>query len=180
MVFFFKKKKHYSVVKFSNGSIGNFYLAHGNWLGDVISFYILSQKYWFNKLPGNIVLLKLLKKKNIFFNLSNKNKKIIFAKAAGTFCQLLEFVIDNNFCEILLPSGTKKIINTNTFVIAGRNNGLFNKFENPKKAGHLLIIGGKSMVRGVAKNPVDHPHGGRTKTNSPEVSPWGWVTKHGR
>jgi large subunit ribosomal protein L2 len=33
-------------------------------------------------------------------------------------------------------------------------------------------------VRGVAMNPIDHPHGGRTKTNKPEVSPWGWVTKH--
>jgi large subunit ribosomal protein L2 len=29
----------------------------------------------------------------------------------------------------------------------------------------------------VAMNPVDHPHGGRTKSNSPEVTPWGKVTK---
>jgi ribosomal protein L2 len=29
-------------------------------------------------------------------------------------------------------------------------------------------------------NPVDHPHGGRTKTNKPEVSPWGWVTKNNK
>jgi ribosomal protein L2 len=28
-------------------------------------------------------------------------------------------------------------------------------------------------------NPVDHPHGGRTKTVQPEVSPWGWVAKRG-
>jgi large subunit ribosomal protein L2 len=32
-------------------------------------------------------------------------------------------------------------------------------------------------VRGVAMNPVDHPHGGRTKSSSPEISPWGWVAK---
>jgi large subunit ribosomal protein L2 len=32
----------------------------------------------------------------------------------------------------------------------------------------------------VAMNPVDHPHGGRTKTNKPEVSPWGWVTKYNK
>jgi large subunit ribosomal protein L2 len=32
-------------------------------------------------------------------------------------------------------------------------------------------------VRGVAMNPVDHPHGGRTKTNSPEVTPWGKIAK---
>jgi ribosomal protein L2 len=28
-------------------------------------------------------------------------------------------------------------------------------------------------------NPVDHPHGGRTKTSQPELSPWGWVAKRG-
>ena len=35
----------------------------------------------------------------------------------------------------------------------------------------------KIMVRGVAKNPVDHPNGGRTKAKQPEKSPWGWVAK---
>jgi ribosomal protein L2 len=30
----------------------------------------------------------------------------------------------------------------------------------------------------VAMNPVDHPHGGRTKVSQPEVSPWGWVAKN--
>jgi large subunit ribosomal protein L2 len=35
-------------------------------------------------------------------------------------------------------------------------------------------------VRGVAQNPVDHPNGGRTKTNKPERSPWGWVAKKGK
>jgi ribosomal protein L2 len=29
-------------------------------------------------------------------------------------------------------------------------------------------------------NPVDHPHGGRTKTISPEVTPWGKIAKHNR
>jgi ribosomal protein L2 len=32
-------------------------------------------------------------------------------------------------------------------------------------------------VRGVAMNPVDHPNGGRTKSCSPELSPWGWIAK---
>jgi large subunit ribosomal protein L2 len=38
------------------------------------------------------------------------------------------------------------------------------------KAGTLKSFGKKSKVRGVAMNPVDHPHGGRTKTNQPEKS----------
>jgi len=32
-------------------------------------------------------------------------------------------------------------------------------------------------VRGVAMNPVDHPHGGRTNGGRPSVSPWGKLTK---
>jgi large subunit ribosomal protein L2 len=40
-------------------------------------------------------------------------------------------------------------------------------------ANNLKFKGKKPKNRGVARNPVDHPHGGRTKTNSPEVSPWG-------
>jgi large subunit ribosomal protein L2 len=48
---------------------------------------------------------------------------------------------------------------------------MFNKKIIYGKAGFLKFFGKKSKVRGVAKNPVDHPHGGNTKTNSPEVSP---------
>ena len=43
-----------------------------------------------------------------------------------------------------------------------------------------MVSGFKPKVRGVARNPVDHPHGGRTKTNQPEVSIWGWVAKRNK
>ena len=48
------------------------------------------------------------------------------------------------------------------------------------KAGRNRWLGVRPTVRGVAMNPVDHPHGGNTKTNSPEVSPWGWVAKRNK
>jgi large subunit ribosomal protein L2 len=74
---------------------------------------------------------------------------------------------------ISLPSGKEKLINSFTFASLGKcYNEEFN-LTCPGKAGSLLNRGLKSKVRGVAKNPVDHPHGGRTKTNKPEVSPWG-------
>lgn len=38
----------------------------------------------------------------------------------------------------------------------------------------------KISVRGVAMNPVDHPNGGRTKSNQPEKTPWGWIAKCGK
>lgn len=45
------------------------------------------------------------------------------------------------------------------------------KFSSPLKK--KLV----TKVRGVAMNPVDHPNGGRTKSKSPELSPWGWIAK---
>jgi ribosomal protein L2 len=37
------------------------------------------------------------------------------------------------------------------------------KLKNPAKAGFKVSLGNKTLSRGVAKNPVDHPHGGRNK-----------------
>jgi len=48
------------------------------------------------------------------------------------------------------------------------------------KAGINMNRGYRPTVRGVAKNPVDHPHGGRTKTNSPERTPWGKTAKYNK
>jgi large subunit ribosomal protein L2 len=46
-----------------------------------------------------------------------------------------------------------------------------------KKAGFSNLKGFRPKVRGVAKNPVDHPHGGRTKSIRLPLTPWGFVTK---
>jgi large subunit ribosomal protein L2 len=53
----------------------------------------------------------------------------------------------------------------------GRNSNIKNKRQFLTSAGTNVKKGFKSKVRGVAMNPVDHPHGGRTKTNNPEKSP---------
>ena len=47
------------------------------------------------------------------------------------------------------------------------------KYSIKGKAGIPINKGSKPIVRGVAMNPVDHPNGGRTKTNKPEKSIWG-------
>jgi large subunit ribosomal protein L2 len=51
------------------------------------------------------------------------------------------------------------------------------KHTTNTKAGHLKVYGKKSIVRGVAMNPVDHPHGGRTKSIRYPRTPWGKTTK---
>lgn len=65
---------------------------------------------------------------------------------------------------VKLPSGVRKIFSTLSLASEGENPINNNKLIKNNKAGYYSNFGRKSMVRGVAKNPVDHPHGGRTKT----------------
>lgn len=76
-----------------------------------------------------------------------------------------------------LPSGKEQKITLTARATLGRNSNLHHKREVTGKAGANRHKGIRPTVRGVAMNPVDHPHGGRTKTVQPEVSPWGWVAK---
>lgn len=95
----------------------------------------------------------------------------------GTFSQILESFTDFNLIKILLPSKNVKILSGWDFGYLGRNSQTNYVYNITGKAGTRVLFGSKPKVRGVARNPVDHPHGGRTKTNQPEVSIWGWIAK---
>lgn len=114
----------------------------------------------------------------IFFDLGKYNSKSNYIKSSGTFSQILQINKELGIILIKLPSGKKKYIPIDYLCTLGRNSNIFKKFLVVGKAGLNRNAGKNVTVRGVAMNPVDHPHGGRTKTNKPEVSPWGWVTKH--
>ena len=51
--------------------------------------------------------------------------------------------------------------------------------EQWKQAGKNRLMGIRPTVRGIAMNPVDHPHGGRSNGGIPSVTPWGLPTKCG-
>jgi len=103
-----------------------------------------------------------------------------YASANGSFCQILDSFLDFNLVKISLPSKQTKLLSGWNFVILGKNSQNDFKYNRLGKAGVNYILGKKPKVRGVARNPVDHPHGGRTKTNQPEVSIWGWVAKRNK
>ena len=111
-------------------------------------------------------------------NISNLKQKKKIASANGTFCQIINKIEDLNIIEIILPSKKKKKINSFFLTFIGKNLNLNWKYSIGGNFGYNFKLNIRQIVRGVAKNPVDHPHGGRTKTNKPEVSPWGWITKH--
>ena len=101
--------------------------------------------------------------------------KVCFARSAGTFCQILQK--SSNLIKVRLPSG--KIIDLLPSVY-----GTIGVLSNAKhnlvclgKAGRNRLLGKRPTVRGVAMNPVDHPHGGRTNGGRPSVTPWGIPTK---
>lgn len=143
---------------------------------------IASKSLKFLKLNlGTTTCLMLLAPLTLVFNLTSfKTTKIQYAKAAGVFCQIVEIDEEKNLVLVELPTKLKKWMNWLSTAITGRaSNALVNQ-EVYGKAGYRRLLGVRPTVRGVAMNPVDHPHGGRTKTSSPEVTPWGRVAKHNR
>lgn len=92
--------------------------------------------------------------------------------------KLLVFNKYNSYFIILLPSGIKKLFYYITTATIFNNQDFLiqKKFFKPN-AGFSKKLGFRSIVRGVAKNPVDHPHGGRTKSIKLPKTPWGLVTK---
>jgi large subunit ribosomal protein L2 len=100
------------------------------------------------------------------------------ARAAGTFVTLLKRV--GLFVVARLPSKEERFLALNNTAVVGKLSFNFQKIVKNLSAGSMRRRGLKSKVRGVAKNPVDHPHGGgegRTTAGRPSVSPWGVYTK---
>lgn len=154
-------------------------LVHGSMIGDFNKNLYFPNKYLKFLNYNNLTLIRFLNLNSIVSNVySKKNYKPSLASSNGTYCQILEHKISLNLVILKLPSDEKIILKNNLKCLIGRNSNINKKYEILGNFWKKFIFGKKPAVRGVAKNPVDHPHGGRTKTNKPEVSPWGWVTKN--
>jgi len=102
-------------------------------------------------------------------------------RAAGTYGQIIKKITSiPNYIEIKLPSGQFKFIHKECIATIGQVSNISHKYKKLKKAGQNRWKGIKPIVRGVAMNPVDHPHGGgqgKTSGGRPSVTPWGKLTK---
>lgn len=123
---------------------------------------------------GSIIELRKLPRFSVISNVSlTNNNRSVYAKSAGTYCFIDEILRELGLYIIKLPSGIRKVVNEDSVVRVGRNSNISQKYSVIGKAGSSIKKGVKQTVRGVAMNPVDHPNGGRTKTNKPEKSLWG-------
>lgn len=102
---------------------------------------------------------------------------IQYIRAAGSRAKILRMDSRISTSLILLPSGVRKIFSMYGLGSDGTVALPSAKKMKNNKAGAIRQRGRKSIVRGVAMNPVDHPHGGRTKAIAHPRTPWGTTAK---
>ena len=158
---------------------------------NIKSFFIIS--------PENLKINQYIKTgKNIDFNIGNSlpisdipvgskihnislrpNSEGSLARSAGTYAELIQNY-NNKYAKIKLNSGQIKLILSSCYATLGIVSNINHNKINFKKAGRSRWLNKRPHVRGVAKNPVDHPHGGgegKTSGGRPSVSPKGFITK---
>ena len=107
------------------------------------------------------------------------NQGALYARSAGTYCQILQSAT-SKYVRLKLPSGSQRLFSPlakATYGILGREE---HNQRNLEKAGRNRWLNIRPTVRGVAMNPVDHPHGGgqgKTKGGRPSVTPNSRPTK---
>lgn len=109
------------------------------------------------------------------------NKKSQISRSAGTFSQLIEKT--SNYARIKLSSGEHRKLSINCLATIGIVSNELHILTSIGKAGRSRWLSKRPKVRGVAMNPIDHPHGGgegKTSGGRTSVTPWGKPTKNGK
>ena len=100
-------------------------------------------------------------------------------RSAGCFARIVKKT--TNHCVLELNSSSRRIVLSNyCSATIGRVSNRFFSFKKLWKAGQRRNLNFRPIVRGVAKNPCDHPHGGgegKKSSNRISRSPWGRLNK---
>jgi len=129
--------------------------------------------------PGNTIPLSSMPVGTIVHNVEMKpGKGGQIARSAGAYVQYVGR--DQGYAIIRLNSGETRLVHGSCLATVGAVSNPDNSNTNMGKAGRNRWLGRRPSVRGVAMNPVDHPHGGgegRTSGGRHPVTPWGKPTK---
>ena len=129
--------------------------------------------------PGNAMPLKSMPVGTIVHNVELKPLKGgQIARSAGAYAQLVGR--DSGYAQVRLMSGELRMVHQDCLATVGAVSNQDHMNINLGKAGRSRHMGRRPSVRGVAMNPVDHPHGGgegRTSGGRHPVTPWGKPTK---
>ncbi|GIL37769.1 50S ribosomal protein L2 [Roseiterribacter gracilis] len=129
--------------------------------------------------PGNAMPLRSMPVGTIVHNVELRpGKGGQLARSAGTYAQLVGR--DSGYAQLKLTSGELRTVRGECMASVGAVSNPDNSNQSLGKAGRNRWKGIRPHVRGVAMNPVDHPHGGgegRTSGGRHPVTPWGKGTK---
>ena len=129
--------------------------------------------------PGNAMPLKNIPVGTVVHNVELKvGKGGQIARSAGTYVQLVGK--DQGYAQLRLSSGELRMVRGECMATIGAVSNPDQQNVSLGKAGRQRWLGMRPHVRGVAMNPIDHPHGGgegRTSGGRHPVTPWGKPTK---
>ena len=129
--------------------------------------------------PGNAMPLRGMPIGTIVHNVELKPEKgAQMARSAGAYAQLVGR--DAGYAQVRLGSGELRMVLDGCMATVGAVSNPDHMNQNLGKAGRVRHMGFRPHVRGVAMNPVDHPHGGgegKTSGGRHPVTPWGKPTK---
>jgi large subunit ribosomal protein L2 len=129
--------------------------------------------------PGNAMPMANMPVGTIVHNVElKKGRGGQLARSAGTYCQLVGK--DAGYAQLKLSSGELRLVPAECLATVGAVSNPDNQNTVVGKAGRQRWLGHRPVVRGVAMNPVDHPHGGgegKSSGGRHPVTPWGKPTK---
>ncbi len=163
-----------ALVKYEDGTLSYILAPQRLKAGDVV---ISGEKV--DVKPGNAMPLKNIPVGTIIHNVELKaGKGGQLARSAGTYLQLVGR--DQGYAQLKLPSGELRMVRGECMATIGAVSNPDKSNVVISKAGRNRWLGKRPSVRGVAMNPIDHPHGGgegRTSGGRHPVTPWGKPTK---
>nr|QYC61828.1 ribosomal protein L2 [Paralia sulcata] len=131
---------------------------------------------------GNSLPIENIPVGSFIYNISIKyNFNSQISRSAGTYSQLIEKT--PKYARIKVSSGEQRLVSLKCFATIGIVSNDEKFLTSIGKAGRSRWLNKRPHVRGVAMNPVDHPHGGgegKTSGGRTSVTPWGRPTKNGK
>jgi len=129
--------------------------------------------------PGNAMAIGKIPVGTLVHNVELKPAKGgQIARSAGSYAQIVGR--DGSYVILRLTSGEQRLVHGTCYATIGAVSNPEHSNTSLAKAGRKRWMGKRPAVRGVAMNPIDHPHGGgegRTSGGRHPVTPWGKPTK---
>jgi large subunit ribosomal protein L2 len=160
-----------ALIKYADGELSYILAPQRLGIGDtVVSGQAADVK------PGNAMPLGAMPVGTIVHNIETKpGKGGQLARSAGTYAMLAGR--DQGYAILKLKSGETRMVRAECMASVGAVSNPDHVNEIIGKAGRTRWMGYRPVTRGIARNPVDHPNGGRTNGGKHWATPWGKPTK---